>query len=283
MKLGKQQWATIGVGVLLIVLLILAPRKVLDKDRDEQESAQKETKPVRNLQSLEDSLTNQIIPSWQEKLHDLKAKISATEGNEQAIWLDSLANTWTAIGNLELAAHYAELAAGAGDSLNYLFKAGDAYFNAYRYAEGVDKREMIDKAVYWYQEILYKDSMQLKAMTGLGVCLVEGSQYLGKAPMEGITMLKKVLEKDPNNVDALVNLGYFAIQSGQLEKAMERFSAVKKLDPTYAEANLYLADIYLSKEDTAQAIECLETYKELAKDSLLASRIEEYIGSLKRN
>ncbi|MGB2190914.1 MAG: hypothetical protein ACPH0C_07800, partial [Flavobacteriales bacterium] len=45
----------------------------------------------------------------------------------------------------------------------------------------------------------------------------------GENPMEGILALRALAESDPPNVDAVVWLGIFGIQSGQLDKARERF------------------------------------------------------------
>ena len=45
----------------------------------------------------------------------------------------------------------------------------------------------------------------------------------GANPMEGILELKALAESDPPNVDAVIELGRFSIQSGQLDKAKERF------------------------------------------------------------
>ena len=46
----------------------------------------------------------------------------------------------------------------------------------------------------------------------------------GENPMEGILALRALAESDPPNVDAVVWLGIFGVQSGQLDKARERFS-----------------------------------------------------------
>ena len=50
----------------------------------------------------------------------------------------------------------------------------------------------------------------------------------GENPMEGILALRALAESDPPNVDAVVWLGIFGIQSGQLDKARERFSELKE-------------------------------------------------------
>jgi len=93
--------------------------------------------------------------------------------------------------------------------------------------------------------------------------------------------LKDVLNKDPKNVDAMTNLGYFAIQSGQFEKAVERFEGVLKIDPNNAEAYIYLTDAYLSQEKVEKGIETLEKYKSLVDDPIAIKQVEDYINEIR--
>jgi tetratricopeptide (TPR) repeat protein len=63
----------------------------------------------------------------------------------------------------------------------------------------------------------------------------------GENPMEGILALREMAEGDPPNVDAVVWLGIFGIQSGQMDKARERFSEALTIDPSHLEATWQLA------------------------------------------
>jgi Tfp pilus assembly protein PilF len=58
-----------------------------------------------------------------------------------------------------------------------------------------------------------------------------------------------------------VNLGYFAIKSGQFDKAEERFNKVLEVDPTYIDAYLYLADMHEKQQKPDLAIASLKEYK----------------------
>ena len=101
--------------------------------------------------------------------------------------------------------------------------------------------------------------------------------------MKGIGMLRDVLKIDPENVDAITNLGYFAIQSGQYDKAIERFEQVLKLDPNNAEAYLYLADVYLSQGDNEKGIEYLKKYRDIMNDPIVDQRVDQYIEEIRSN
>ena len=53
----------------------------------------------------------------------------------------------------------------------------------------------------------------------------------GPNPMEGITILRELIAKDSNNVDAQYYLGLFSVRSGQIDKAMNRFRKVLEIRP----------------------------------------------------
>ncbi len=63
----------------------------------------------------------------------------------------------------------------------------------------------------------------------------------GQDPMQGIMAIRALAEGDPPHLDALVWLGIFSIQSGQTDKARERFSQVLTLEPGHLDATWQLA------------------------------------------
>jgi cytochrome c-type biogenesis protein CcmH/NrfG len=139
----------------------------------------------------------------------------------------------------------------------------------------------VEGAIRNYEKVLELNPDNLQAQTAIGVASVEGSSQLGVMPMKGIGILKEVLNKDPENVDAMTNLGYFAIQSGQFEKAVERFEKVLSIDPQNAEAYIYLTDAYLSQEKIEKGVETLEKYKSLVDDPLVKKQVDDYIKEIK--
>ena len=62
----------------------------------------------------------------------------------------------------------------------------------------------------------------------------------GANPMEGILELKALAEAEPPNVDAVIALGDFSIESGQLDKAKERYVQASDLAPQWAKPLLRL-------------------------------------------
>ena len=58
----------------------------------------------------------------------------------------------------------------------------------------------------------------------------------GENPMEGILELRALADDTPPNLDAVMWLGRFSVQSGQLDKARERFDQVIDAQPDRVEA-----------------------------------------------
>ncbi|MDB4083316.1 tetratricopeptide repeat protein, partial [Vicingaceae bacterium] len=158
--------------------------------------------------------------------------------------------------------------------------AGDNFFKAFRLSK-LKPKDLVEGAIHNYEKVLELNPDNLQAQTAIGVASVEGSSQLGIMPMKGIGILKDVLNKDSKNVDAMTNLGYFAIQSGQFEKAVERFEEVLFIDPNNAEAYIYLTDAYLSQDKVDKGIETLEKYKLLVDDPIVIKQVEDYINEIR--
>ncbi|MEO5584162.1 MAG: tetratricopeptide repeat protein [Flavobacteriales bacterium] len=104
----------------------------------------------------------------------------------------------------------------------------------------------------------------------------------GKPPMQTIVKLKELADEEPDNVEAQYHLGLFSWQTGQYDKAMERFKNTIKLDAKgYPDAYAYLGQAYASLDSTDKAIATLETYKTLVTDTSLINGADRFIADIK--
>ena len=118
------------------------------------------------------------------------------------------------------------------------------------------------------------DAEQLKALPTEAVAAddpveVAVQKVSGENPMEGILALRALAESDPPNVDAVVWLGIFGIQSGQLDKARERFSEALTLEPGHLEATWQLAMLDMEEGAYDRAVVGFETV--MGEDSTYAN------------
>ena len=91
------------------------------------------------------------------------------------------------------------------------------------------------------------------AKINLGACYLFGN--LSDNPMQGITKIKEVVDKDSTNAYGQLILALGGKKSGQYDKAIERFLTVINIQPNQIEAMIHLAECYELTDQKALAIE----------------------------
>ena len=124
---------------------------------------------------------------------------------------------------------------------------------------------------------VHKEVLGVDAKINKAVSIVKE----GKQPMKGIMLLREVLEEDPNNVRALYQLGVFSVQSGQLDKAIERFKQVLKIEEKNTDALFYLGHAYANTGETDLALKQFEKIKANSDNEELIREANKYITELK--
>ena len=102
----------------------------------------------------------------------------------------------------------------------------------------------------------------------------------GQNPMEGIMMLKEIVDQDPENVEALFYLGMFSMESDQFEKAVVRFQSILSIDSSFIIAHRYLGESLLAIGDTIGALNELEKYVVIERDGKNKQEINMLINKL---
>jgi Flp pilus assembly protein TadD len=184
-----------------------------------------------------------------------------------------LAKAYKIVGKLDSVAKYTEIKAIDKPSMENLIFAGDNYYNAFNFAIDQSKRKFLaEKVQEYYTRVLNENSSLLNVKSKLAMTYVVGSN-----PMQGIMMLREVLEEDPNNELAVYNMGMLAINSGQLNKAIERFEKLKILDPENPEAHFYLGYCFFELGNKESAKAHFKKVLELGISGELVDSSEEYL------
>ena len=89
-----------------------------------------------------------------------------------------------------------------------------------------------------------------------------------EAQMQGVLQMKSLADKYPQNADLQWNMGLFSVQSGQYQKAVNRFEKVVQLDDNRLEAHMQLALSYAALKDTSQARTALSTLIEKSEGDM---------------
>ena len=76
--------------------------------------------------------------------------------------------------------------------------------------------------------------------------------------MEGILILKELADAEVPNINAAFLLAQFSVTSGQLDKAVERYTQVLELDPNHIDATWELAMLNMKMGDLEAAVSRFE-------------------------
>ncbi len=103
--------------------------------------------------------------------------------------------------------------------------------------------------------------------------------------MEGVQMLKGVLEKNENNVDAIWELGKLSYESTQYGKAIERFKKFITLaeGEDKAVGLVSLADAYFMNNEYQEARTALLQARNITQQDKLLEDINKRLGLINKN
>lgn len=109
--------------------------------------------------------------------------------------------------------------------------------------------------------------------------------YVGEqgATMQGIQLLLGIVEKNPNHIPANIVLGRMAVESGQLDKAIERGKHILSIDKDNLEAHLFLGEAYKRNGEKEKAIELFEKAKIIMNNPNFSKDMDDYINSFRDN
>jgi TolA-binding protein len=120
--------------------------------------------------------------------------------------------------------------------------------------------------------------------TDLKLMQAVGMVQNGENPMEGIMMLREILEEDSTQVDAHWHLAQFSVTSRQIENAAFRFEKVVQLDKgiKYPEAYFWLGQTKVALGQDEEAIEWLQKYLTLETDTVVIEGVSRMIDQLEK-
>lgn len=225
--------------------------------------------------SIEDYIADEkkeLPDSVRERVELLEKESKTKEG------LQNLIVVWDSLQNQLASAYYTEQYALMDPTEQSWYAAAGKYYNSAGMSS--DSLQMIAvaaKAKHAFEEVLKLNPNNLEAKTAMAAIVVQVDQDV----MKGVGMLKEVIAKDSNNVQAIFTLGMLSIQSAQFDKAEERFKKLITLQPFNPEYYFYLGEVYAKSGKTGEAIQTYETCKTLLKDEAAKKEIETIIQKLK--
>lgn len=279
MKLKTTQWIAIAASIALVVVIYLfadntkplarpeAPMASRDKGATKDEEA---SGPAFDwagyMKKVKAGITNpdslKMIESWER---------GGTEAD-----IKSLVQFYHTRGESVAEARYTEDLGQLAHSSEVLVRAGDLYAATAGISNEDDMRQyLLAKSVESYKAATEHDS---SAPTRLKLASAYMDQ--GTTPMQGVSILLAVVNKDPDNADAQFLLGKFGIVSRQFDKAIVRLEKVVSLRPQNYDAVFLLAVAYSGKGDNQKAAALLDKCAAMVDKPELKQKIKEYKESL---
>ena len=283
--MNKKQIAVSAAIVVIMGYLYWLPVKGLVKPKDDKKgkpamaATTGSAKPAANVtvDMVSEPAKAAIGGALTAKINDLEGQLKKASGADAVSLQRELAKQWDDVNQPAPAAFYYQALARKENKLEDWLNAGNRFNDAYKLTQDTLAQPVfVTNSVEAFQSALKLKPESLEGKTGLGVAYVNG----GASPMQGIALLLEVVKKDPKNWNANLNLGMFAMKSGQYEKAVGRFKTLiaqkQELEPTF-----YLAESYKQLGMKKEAIDAYQKCKEMMPDPVFGQRIDEYIKELK--
>lgn len=191
---------------------------------------------------------------------------------------DSLVHFWDRMKRPDIASYYLEKESKKANTNDLWNKAGNRYYYAIQFIK--DETEvpvLYQRAIFCFKKAIELKPGDTDSKIMLASCFVEGTPN----PMDGITALKEIEKTDSTNLKLQLTFAFFSVRSGQFDKAIYRFNKVLRIDSTYIEAYLHLADAYEKLNEKEKTITMLENYALRSNDPTAKIEIRRYIEQLK--
>lgn len=282
----KQRFIYISAAVVLVLGLLLFASTPPEKVYTEEDTASQSVQPMDPLLVI-DSLKSNLSSSQQATYDALQQQMNDAANDDQKVAaLNHLADFWKdTVGAFVPYAYYLSEAAKLDNSEKSLTFAAKFIFENMRRENRMDlKLWEADAAADLYKQALKLNPDDADLKIGLGSCYVYGPGMAGNAQqaMFGIQKLLEVEKADSHNMKAQLVLGIASVISNQPEKGVERLKRVVDFDPHNLEAISWLGDAYASTGDVANATKWYERSKEIVNDPAFSAEIDKRIQSLKQ-
>ena len=249
----KQYLIFLSSGLALFCLIYFLGNTHPPKDTS---SAAKPATPQAQSFDFEGYLTSaksQLPANQQELIAKLESSVGRGDVKSQQIKaFQQLANFWKDSAQLMVPyAYYMGQVSKLENSEKSLTFAAQYFLDGLRQQNDPSLKNWLAlQAKEFFEKSLELNPANDSSKIGLGACYIFGN--IADNPMQGLSMVREVLQKDSNNVYGNFILGLGGLESGQYEKAAARLEKVVKKQPRNIEAILALAECYQrlgNKED----------------------------------
>ncbi len=272
----KRTMILVSILAFALVGTLYSLPKVVVNTKEQDEVAGQTTKPVaegtQEAEVPDDTHTNATLtPEQEAEIVPLREQYQQATAETKAAAAVQLSDLFGKYQKFDSSAYYAEQAATLQPGVENYLRAGDRYYQAYGFAAEEKKASGLgEKTRSYYQKALDQNPGLLAAKANMAMTYVNTP-----SPMQGIMLLREVLDTDPTNELALFNLGILSMRSNQYTKAVGRFEQILQSHPENTKAQFYLGVCLVELGRTDEAKKVLADVKKKEKDPVIQQAIGE--------
>lgn len=260
----RPQWIVVAVAIAALLTLYFgcptqAPDMVQAAARRGLEI--EATSPQALMRAANDGLD----PIVRAKLTGLDEALSQADSDEARLpVMEQLASEWYQAGQPGISGYYAQRIAEIRDtSANAWSIAGTTFSICVREAENEKERTFCtQRAVKAYQNAISLEPNVVDHQLNLSLTYTYNPPE--ENPMKGILMLRDLQQKHPENVGVLLTLAKLAVQTNQLQKAVERLEQARAIAPDNPEPVCLLSQVYSRLSLQQKAMESAKLCEQLS-------------------
>ncbi|WP_118950612.1 tetratricopeptide repeat protein [Taibaiella helva] len=228
-----------------------------------------------NFDSLLVAAKRKLSPAAQADI--VRQENAVTRGDvkeQQILAYEALGKLWQQYKNRAIAAHYFGKSGKLENSQKKLNFAAHLFSEELHEERDPHVRQwMAEEAIACYQQSIGLNPDNDTTRIDLAEIYIAGT---GET-MKGIEQLLTIVRKDSTNIPANLILGRMAVESGQLDKAIQRGQTILGVDKENVEAYWFMAEAYRRKGDVAKAKELLTEAKRIVSNPAFSKEVDEYM------
>lgn len=254
-------------GVGLVIFLFNRPKSVVS-DNDQVTAGETTANTVVEEENIEESHLK-LDSAELARIERLKENLTLEDNVEKfSNFADSLAALFRSVGAYDSVAYYKEMVFERLKTPEAELAVADALFDLTEVSPPKKSTVFARRALEHYKNIesYFTDLEDVKVKSAVLLVLINASE--GKPPMQGINILKGIVEANPQNILANQYLGefYMRISGGdvkRIEKAIVCFENIVKKDQRNIRAHMNLLECYLSLNNKSLATRYYNQLKSL--------------------
>ncbi|MDQ6813599.1 MAG: tetratricopeptide repeat protein [Bacteroidota bacterium] len=258
----KQQILLVGGGLTLFILLFFFGNTIPPKKPAAIAANTPHEQKKIETEKLLTHAKERLTPQQLERVTSLENSVKRGDvKNQQLLVYKTLAAFWEdSIRLFEPYAYYTGEAAKLENSEKSLTFAAHLFLNNLKTETDPPMQNWLaTNAKDLFQRAIQLNPKNDSSKVGLGACYIFGN--ISENPMEGISAIREVVQRDPENMFAHLILGLGGIKSGQYDRAIEHFKIIVDKQPDNLEAALNLAEAYDQKGEKQEATKWYKVVK----------------------